>query len=100
MVAFTKELYQILGIRQNISMAYHPQTDGQSERTNQLLEQYLRLYCGMQQEEWAQWLAVTQYTRNSWPLSTMKKMAFELLIGYMPQTHQPTRESALPTVQE
>jgi hypothetical protein len=36
--AFTRELCKILGIRQNISTAYHPQTDGQSECTNQWLE--------------------------------------------------------------
>ena len=39
--AFTTNLCKLLGIRQNISTAYHPQTDGQSERTNQLLETYL-----------------------------------------------------------
>ncbi len=38
---FTKELCHLLDIEQNISSAYHPQTDGQSERTNQWLEQYL-----------------------------------------------------------
>ena len=41
---FTRELCQCLGVRQNISTAYHPQTDGQSERTNQWLEQYLRIF--------------------------------------------------------
>jgi hypothetical protein len=39
--------------------------DGQSECTNQSLEQYLRLYCRTQQEQWAQWLPVAQYTQNS-----------------------------------
>ena len=43
--AFIKELCQLLGVHQNISTAYHPQTDGQSECTNQSLEQYLCLYC-------------------------------------------------------
>ena len=44
---FTKELCTLLEVKRNISTAYHPQTDGQSERTNQSLEQYLRLYCGI-----------------------------------------------------
>jgi hypothetical protein len=39
--AFTTDLCKLLGICQNISTAYHPQTDGQSERTNQSLETYL-----------------------------------------------------------
>jgi len=38
---FTTNLCKILGIRQNISSAYHPQMDGQSEQTNQSLEMYL-----------------------------------------------------------
>ena len=46
---FGTELCCILDIKQNVSSAYHPQTDGASECTNQLLEQYLQLFCGMQQ---------------------------------------------------
>ena len=42
---FAKGLCEALQIHQNISTAYHPRTDGQSERTNQWLEQYLRFYC-------------------------------------------------------
>ena len=41
---FTKELCQCVETRQNISTVYHPQTNGQSERTNQWLEQYLRIF--------------------------------------------------------
>ena len=44
-LAFTKKRCQLLGIKQNISSTYHPQTDGQSECMNQSLEQYLQLYC-------------------------------------------------------
>ena len=44
MASFTQELYWILGITKNMSTAYHSQTDGQAERTNQWLEQYLRIY--------------------------------------------------------
>jgi len=40
----TKELNKMLGIETKLSMAYHPQTDRQTERTNQELEQYLRMY--------------------------------------------------------
>ena len=39
-----KKIMAQLGIQQNISMAYHPQTDGQTERVNQEIEQYLRVY--------------------------------------------------------
>jgi len=43
---FAAELCRLLHIKQNMSTAYHPQTDGSSERTNQTLEQYLRVFCG------------------------------------------------------
>jgi len=62
---FSMELCRILNIHQNISTAYHPQTDGASERTNQTLEQYLRVFCSTQQNNWHAWLPLTQYTKNS-----------------------------------
>ena len=43
-VGMTKELNKMLGIETKLSTAYHPETDGQTERTNQELEQYLRMY--------------------------------------------------------
>ena len=52
-VNFTRELCKLLGITQNISSAYHPQTDGQSEQANQSVEQYLRLVVNEQQTDWA-----------------------------------------------
>jgi hypothetical protein len=42
---FAKGLNTALGIQSNMSTAYHPQTDGQSERTNQSLEMFIRCYC-------------------------------------------------------
>jgi hypothetical protein len=48
MSKFTTELCHLLDIHQNISSVYHPQMDGASKRTNQTLEQYLRIFCGTQ----------------------------------------------------
>jgi hypothetical protein len=70
---FSLELCKALGIERNISMAYHPQTDGQSERTNQWLEQYLRIYSNYQQDDWARWLPLAQFVHNAWPSSTTGK---------------------------
>jgi transposase InsO family protein len=53
---FTRELCKLLGIQQNISTAYHPRTDGQSERSNQWLEQYLHFWVNERQDDWAQYL--------------------------------------------
>jgi len=50
----TKELNKMLGIETKLSMAYHPETDGQTERTNQKLEQYLRMYVNHRQNNWAE----------------------------------------------
>jgi len=81
-------------------MAYHPQTDGASKRTNQTLEQYLQIFCGTQQNNWHTWLPLMQYTKNSWPSATTKKTPFDLLIGYMLQIHQPTRTTDIPSMKE
>ena len=85
---FSRELCRTLGINQNISMAYHPQTDGQSERTNQRLEQYLRIFIDYHQQNWASLLPLAQYTLNTWPNATTKKAPFELIMGHIPQVHQ------------
>ena len=47
-----KELYRLLGIKLASSTAYHPQTDGQTERVNQELEQFLRLFVNERQDNW------------------------------------------------
>jgi len=47
-----KELNRMLGIETKLSIAFHPQTDGQTERMNQELEQYLRMFIDHQQEQW------------------------------------------------
>ena len=61
---FTQELCHLLDVTQNISTAYHPQTDGQSERINQWLEQYLQVYCNFQQDDWSSLLPMAQYVHN------------------------------------
>jgi hypothetical protein len=96
---FTKELCRLLQIDQNISTAYHPQTDGQSECTNQWLEQYLRIFTNFQQSDWASWLPLAQYAHNSWPNTTTKKAPFELIMGHIPCIHQTTRTSTSPSVE-
>jgi len=97
---FSSELCCLLNIKQNISMAYHPQMDGASEQTNQTLKQYLCIFCGTQQNNWHAWLPLAQYTKNSWPSATTKKTPFDLLIGYTPQIHQPTRKTDIPSIQQ
>jgi Chromo (CHRromatin Organisation MOdifier) domain len=59
--------------------------DGQSERSNQWLEQYLHIYGNYQQDDWAQWLPVAQYIHNSWPSTTTGQTLFDLLISFTPR---------------
>jgi len=47
-----KELKKMLGIKTKLSTAFHPQTDGQTERMNQELEQYLRFFIEYRQKDW------------------------------------------------
>jgi Integrase zinc binding domain len=93
-----KELCCLLDIKQNISTAYHPQTDGQSECSNQWLEQYVWIYTNYQQTDWTAWLPLAQYVHNSWTSSTTKKTPFNLLIGYMLRLHVSISQSHIPEV--
>ena len=61
----TKELNKMLEIKTKLSIAYHPQTDGQMERTNQKLEQYLRMYVNYRQNNWSEWLATAEFSFNN-----------------------------------
>jgi len=49
---FTRELYRLLGIKLASSIAWHPQTDRQTEHINQELDQYLRLFVNKWQDDW------------------------------------------------
>jgi hypothetical protein len=98
--SFFRELCRIVGAVQNLSTAYHPQTDGQSECTNQCLEQYIRILTDFEQTNWADLLVLAQYTLNAWPNATTKKSPFELLLGYIPRVHQVTRPNKNPALEE
>ena len=93
------ELCEQLGIKQNLSSAYHPQTDGESERTNQSVEVALRIFCNYRQDDWAEWLPVVQYQMNAHESSTTKKIPFEVWMGYVPRAHQPDRLSNMPELE-
>ena len=59
-----KELNKLLGIQTKLSIAYYTQIDGQTERINQELEQYLRVFINHRQEQWPDWLETTKFTYN------------------------------------
>ena len=97
---FAKGLCDALQIKQNISMAYDPQTDGQSERTNQFLETYLHFYCEEKQDNWHEWLPFAEFTHNQWPNATTQKTPFELIMGYTTKLEWNILPSQVPAVEE
>jgi len=72
-----RELNQMLGIESKMSMAFYPQTDGQMERVNQELEQYLRMFIDHQQEQWPDWLGTTEFAYNNKAHSSTKTLPFK-----------------------
>jgi len=79
---FGKVLSQKLGIQQNLSTAFHPQTDGLSERKNQWVEQYLRLVTSASPEDWTHWLSLASAVHNNRKNATTGLSPNEMLIGY------------------
>jgi len=72
-----RELNEMLGIKSKLSMAFHPQTDGQMERVNQELEQYLRMFIDHRQEQWPEWLEIAEFTYNNKAHSSTRMLPFK-----------------------
>ncbi len=79
---FMKDLYDLLQIKANTSTTYHPQTDGQTERVNQEVEKYLRIFVNHLQDDWVEWLSLTTFTHNNRIHSATGKSPFEVNYGY------------------
>ena len=84
-----------------LSTAYHPQTDGETERVNQEVETYLRIYCGNNPTSWTESIAHAEFAHNHRPHSITGKSPFYLMMGYEP-TPLPNvlPSSPLPAVEE
>jgi hypothetical protein len=85
--AFARELTRILHYDVHLSTAYHPQTDGQTERANQEIETYLRIFCANKPHDWSKFLTSAEFVHNSVPHSSTKVSPFSLILGYEPQAH-------------
>ena len=85
----TQELWRKLGIKQKLSTAFHPQTDGESERVNQEIEQYLRICRNFQQDDWAALLPIIEFTHNVQPHRSTHKSPFEVWYGFQPTFKPP-----------
>jgi hypothetical protein len=68
----------------HFTSGYHPEGDGQTERTNQTLEQYLRVYCNYQQSNWSDLLPLAEFAYNNTPSATTGISPFFANKGYNP----------------
>jgi len=80
-----KELKNLLGIQMKLSTAYYPQTDGQTERINQELEQYLRVFIDHRQEQWLDWLGIAEFAYNNKIHTATKISPFKANYGQDPR---------------
>jgi hypothetical protein len=81
---FTKALYERMGIKAHFSSAYHPQSDGQTERMNPGIEQFLQAYARMHQKDWVSWLPMVEFSYNNATHSATGMSPFRCLYGRDP----------------
>lgn len=90
---FWKSLMAQLGVNHKLSTAFHPQTDGQTERLNQTLEEYLRSYVNNKQTNWVELLPLAQLTYNGAKNETTGSSPFYANYGYEVEPyHQPRKD--------
>lgn len=83
-VFFWRKLFKEIGTKLCYSTAYHPQTDGQSERVNQCLEQYLRCAVHDSPARWKRWLPMAEFWYNSSYHTLLGNTPFKALYGIDP----------------
>ncbi len=101
------DLCKRLGIQPKLSTAFHPQTDGQTERMNRDLQQFLRLFTAEKQDDWVDWLPIAQFSYNSKKQASTQKSPFDVTRSYAPRmgfeqkiTKAPAAEQFATTMQD
>jgi hypothetical protein len=95
---FWHSLFKSLGTKLKISTAYHPQTDGQSERTNQTTEVMLRCLCTDYGQDWAEKLSCVQFALNTSHVDSTGFSPAHLMFGFQPRNVMDVfAQSQLPT---
>uniref|UniRef100_A0A8C5MDR7 Gypsy retrotransposon integrase-like protein 1 n=1 Tax=Leptobrachium leishanense TaxID=445787 RepID=A0A8C5MDR7_9ANUR len=81
---FWKAFCSLLHIQRNLSSSFHPQTNGQTERVNQILEQHLRCYTSFLQDDWLDLLPSAEFSYNSRKHSSIHSSPFYVNYGFHP----------------
>lgn len=85
---FNQHLAERLGITWKLSTAYHPQTDGQTERTNRTIEDMLRHFVSPSADDWDKYLAEIQFAiNNAWQESVRQT-------PFLPQLWLPSQNTS------
>jgi transposase InsO family protein len=82
---FWRHICDRLGIERRLSTAFHPQSDGQTERVNAVMEQYLRNFVNYQQNDWAHWLPMAEFAANNHTSETTGHSPFYGNYGFHPR---------------
>jgi hypothetical protein len=90
---FWQSMFKLTGTKLSLNTAYHPQTDGQTERVNQCLETYLRCFVHACPTKWIQWLSLAEFWYNSSFHSSLGRSPFEVLYGHAPRHFGLSAES-------
>ena len=77
MVGLIRELNRMLGTKSKMLTVFYPQMDKQTERVNQELEQYLRIFIDHRQEQWLNWLGIVEFVYNNKAYSSTKTLSFK-----------------------
>lgn len=98
---FWKHLFTACGTKISLSSAYHPQSDGQTERVNQILEQYLRCFVDYDQRNWSHLLAHAEFAYNNARHSSTKVSPFYANYGFHPRLDlTPTSSPSVPAAED
>jgi transposase InsO family protein len=82
---FWQELFGLAKVQLRMGSAYHPQSDGQTERVNQCMEMFLRCFVSACPSKWRSWLALAEFWYNSSFHLAIGLSPFEALYGYSPR---------------
>lgn len=77
-----KDIFKAMDVDLRYSSTYHPQSDGQTERVNQCVENYLRCMVSQDPKKWTLWLSLAEYWYNTSFHSSLKVTPFEALYGF------------------